>query len=146
MTRRVLVDDDALFMRSLIKGALRPPDFEIAGEAADGGEAVEKYRLLKPDVVTLDITMPTMNGLEALRRIRSEDPGARIVMVTAVDQAEILLEAVKLGAADFIVKPFDPERVRSAVEKAAAGGQAVPPAPGMAQDGGAAAGSVMVKS
>lgn len=121
MTWRVLVVDDALFMRILIKDALKAPDFEIVGEAADGDEAIEKYRALKPDVVTLDITMPRMSGLEALKKIRTEDPDARIVMVTAVDQVEIMREALEFGAADLIIKPFNSERVRSVVAQAADG-------------------------
>ena len=106
---RLLVVDDALIMRTMIKDIARKAGWEIAGEASTGAEAVASYRELKPDLVTLDIVMPEMDGVEALRTIRGADPQARIVMVSAVDQRAKLAECIQLGAHDFIVKPFDRE-------------------------------------
>ncbi len=117
---RILIVDDALFMRKLIREALESVGFEIAGEAADGAEGLRLFRELAPDVVTLDIIMPDVDGLECLRAIRAEQPDARVVMVTAVDQRESMLEAMELGVSDFIVKPFEDARVISAVQKALA--------------------------
>lgn len=118
MSARILVVDDAQFMRHLLKKCLTGAGFEIAGEAGNGAEAVTKYCELKPDLVTLDMVMPEVGGLEAIRRIRAVDDKARIVIVSAVDQRENLLEAVRLGASDYIVKPFDAERVAAAVCRA----------------------------
>ncbi len=120
MKKRVLVVDDANFMRMVVKDTLTPRGFEIAGEAANGAEAVARYRQLKPDVVTMDITMKVKDGLEAARDILSADPDARIVMVTALGQEKMLLDSIALGVRDFVVKPFTPERIVSAVEKALA--------------------------
>jgi two-component system chemotaxis response regulator CheY len=106
---RLLVVDDALIMRTMIKDIARKAGWEIAGEATTGVEAVARYRELAPDLVTLDIVMPEMDGVEALRTIRGADPQARIVMVSAVDQRAKLAECIQLGAHDFIVKPFDRE-------------------------------------
>jgi two-component system chemotaxis response regulator CheY len=106
---RLLVVDDALIMRTMIKDIARKAGWEIAGEATTGVEAVARYRELAPDLVTLDIVMPDMDGVEALRTIRGADPQARIVMVSAVDQRTKLAECIQLGAHDFIVKPFDRE-------------------------------------
>lgn len=106
---RLLVVDDALIMRTMIKDIARQAGWEIAGEATTGAEAVARYRELAPDLVTLDIVMPEMDGVEALRTIRGADPRARIVMVSAVDQRAKLAECIQLGAHDFIVKPFDRE-------------------------------------
>lgn len=118
MPARILIVDDAAFMRLLVKKALVPAGFEIAGEAANGAEAVRMYAQLKPDLVTIDMVMPEVDGIEAIRRIRAADPKAKLVVVSAVDQRENLLEAIRLGAADYIVKPFDAERVISAVRRA----------------------------
>ncbi len=118
MMTKVLIVDDALFMRRLIRGALEPLGFEIAGEAANGAEGVEKYREIKPDLVTMDIVMPEKDGLEALKEIRAENPDARVIMITAVDQRDSMLHAMKLGVSDFVVKPFDEDRIISAAEKA----------------------------
>lgn len=104
---RLLVVDDALIMRAMIKDVARHAGWDIAGEAANGVEAVARYRELKPDLVTLDIVMPEMDGVEALRTIRSEDPAAMVVMVSAIDQRAKLTECIRLGARDFVVKPFD---------------------------------------
>lgn len=119
MSKKIVIIDDAPFMRMMIRNALRPAGFEICAEAGDGEQAVALYREHRPDAMTLDITMPGMSGLEALRLIRTEFPEAKIVMVTAIDQKEALAEAVSLGAADFIVKPFESERVLTAVRRAA---------------------------
>jgi len=110
---RLLVVDDALIMRTMIKDVARSAGWEIAGEATTGAEAVRRYRELRPDLVTLDIVMPEMDGVEALRTIRAEDPEARIVMVSAVDQRAKLAECIGLGAHDFVVKPFDRQVLRS---------------------------------
>jgi two-component system chemotaxis response regulator CheY len=118
MGKRILVVDDANFMRMIVKDTLTPKGFEICGEAVNGNEAVRKYEQLKPDLVTMDITMKEKDGLEAAREILNRDPNARIVMVTALGQEKMLLDCLSLGVRDFVVKPFDPERIVSAVQKA----------------------------
>ena len=118
MGKRVLVVDDANFMRMVVKDSLVPEGFEIAGEATNGVEAVAKYGELKPDLVTMDITMKVKDGLQAAREILAADPNARIVMVTALGQEKMLLDSIALGVRDFVVKPFTAERILSAVEKA----------------------------
>lgn len=111
MAKRVLIVDDALFMRLKIQEIAQQAGWEIAGQAASGVEAVEQYPILQPDLVTMDIVMPEMDGVAALRAIRAQDPRAQIVMVSAVDQREKLRECVRLGALDFVVKPFDSARL-----------------------------------
>jgi len=111
--KRLLVVDDALIMRAIIKDIAIKAGWEIAGEAGSGAECVARYRELKPDLVTLDIVMPEMDGVEALRQLRREDPAARVVMVTAIDQRAKLSECIQLGALDFVVKPFDKQRLTS---------------------------------
>ncbi|HYW84596.1 MAG: response regulator [Spirochaetia bacterium] len=118
MGKRVLVVDDATFMRMIVKDTLTPSGFEIAGEARNGAEAVTKYTQLKPDLVTMDITMKEKDGLEAARDILAADPNARIVMVTALGQEKMLLDSIAVGVRDFVVKPFTAERIISAVQKA----------------------------
>ena len=115
---RVLVVDDAMFMRKVVTDALTSGGHEVIGEAANGGEAIDRYKELRPDVTTLDITMPEVDGIEALRQIIALDPSARVVMCSALGQESKVLEAVKAGAKDFVVKPFQAERVLSAVAKA----------------------------
>ena len=117
MAKRVLIVDDATFMRSLLKDILSKGSYEIAGEAANGEEAVSSYQELKPDLVTLDITMPIKNGLEALDEILKADPEAKVIMCSAMGQQAMVLQAIKTGAKDFVVKPFQPERVIDAVER-----------------------------
>ena len=117
---RVLVVDDAAFMRKLLTDALTSGGHEIVGEAGNGAEAVEQWQALKPDLTTLDITMPEKDGLQALSEIMSLDPSAKVIMCSALGQEAKVLEAVKLGAKDFVVKPFQPPRVLEAVEKALA--------------------------
>lgn len=106
MPRRLLVVDDALIIREIIKDAVTNAGWEVAGEAANGQEAVEQYQLLRPDAVTLDLVMPEYDGLHALQGILDMDPGAKVVVVSALDQKNILKQAFKIGATDFVVKPF----------------------------------------
>lgn len=120
MTKRVLIVDDANFMRMIVKDTLTPKGFEICGEAVNGNEAVKLYEELKPDLVTMDITMREKDGLEAARDILTKDPNARIVMVTALGQEKMLMDSLALGVKDFVVKPFEAERIVSAVQKALA--------------------------
>ena len=117
---RVLVVDDAAFMRKMVSDALSKGGHEIIGEAANGQEAVDRFQELKPEVMTLDITMPEKDGLAALKEIIAMDPQARVVMCSALGQESKVLEAIKAGAKDFVVKPFQPDRVLSAIEKAVA--------------------------
>jgi two-component system chemotaxis response regulator CheY len=114
---RLLIVDDALIMRRLIADVARQAGWEVAGEAPNGQAAVDLFRSLRPDLTTLDMVMPIMGGLEALRRIRELDPRARVVMVTAVDQREALLESIREGALDFVVKPFERERILGVLKK-----------------------------
>jgi two-component system chemotaxis response regulator CheY len=121
--KRLLVVDDALFMRKLICGVAIEAGWQIIGEAVNGAEAVSLYQQHRPDLVTMDLVMPVMGGLEALRQIRAFDPLAKVVVVTALDQKQSLMESIQDGAIDFIVKPFERERVLALltkVEKAAA--------------------------
>ncbi len=115
---RVLVVDDAAFMRKVVGDALAQGGHEVVGEAGDGRQAVESFRQLRPEVTTLDITMPEKDGLQALREIVSLDPSARVIMCSALGQESKVLEAIKSGAKDFVVKPFQPDRVLEAVAKA----------------------------
>jgi two-component system chemotaxis response regulator CheY len=117
MAKRVLITDDALFMRVTLKNILEKNGFEIAGEAANGKESVDLYQKTKPDVVTMDITMPEMDGISAVREIKKHDPAANIIMCTAMGQKQMVMEAVAAGAKDFIVKPFQPEKVIEAIQK-----------------------------
>jgi len=117
---RVLVVDDAVFMRKMVSDALTKQGHEVIGEASNGAEAITQYQALSPDVTTLDITMPEKDGVAALREIVGIDPSARVIMCSALGQESKVLEAVKAGAKDFVVKPFQPERLAQAVEKALA--------------------------
>jgi two-component system chemotaxis response regulator CheY len=120
MGKKILIVDDATFIRQIVKSILVPKGYEIAGEAVNGKEAVVKYEELKPDLVTMDITMKEKDGLEAARDILKKNPDARIIMVTALGQEKMLVDSIKLGVKDFVVKPFKPDRILSAVEKALA--------------------------
>jgi len=112
MNKRVMIVDDALFMRNMLRDIFsRTAGFEVAGEAADGREAVEQFRQLRPDLVTMDIVMPRQSGLEALEQIVSVDPTAKVIMCSALGQEALILDAVKAGAKDFIVKPFQEQKV-----------------------------------
>ena len=113
---KILVVDDAAFMRMRCTKMLSDSGFEVA-EAADGNQALAKYREFKPDGVLLDITMPELDGLATLKELIKMDPGARVAMVTAMGQQSMVMEALKSGARDFIVKPFEAERVLAAVRK-----------------------------
>ena len=115
---RILVVDDAAFMRKMVSDALTKGGHEVVGEAGNGQEAIARFQELKPELMTLDITMPEKDGLSALKEIVQLDPGARVIMCSALGQESKVLESIKLGAKDFIVKPFQPERVLSAIEKA----------------------------
>jgi len=118
MANRILVVDDAAFMRMMIKDILIKNGFEVVGEASDGAQAFERYQELHPDLVTLDITMPEVDGIEALKKIRSVDPNARVIMCSAMGQQAMVIDAIQAGAKDFIVKPFQADRVLEAVRKA----------------------------
>ncbi len=115
---RVLVVDDAAFMRKLLTDALVSGGHEVVGEAGDGNQAVSRWQELRPELTTLDITMPEKDGLAALAEIMAIDPSAKVIMCSALGQEGKVLEAVKLGAKDFVVKPFQPPRVLEAVDKA----------------------------
>ena len=117
MAKSVLICDDAAFMRVMIKDILTKNGYEVAGEAENGLKAVEKYNETKPDLVMMDITMPEMDGIQALKQIKSNDPNASVVMCSAMGQQAMVIEAIQSGAKDFIVKPFQPDRVIEAVKK-----------------------------
>ncbi len=117
MGRTVLICDDAIFMRAMIGDILRQAGFEVVGEAETGSQAVEKYRELRPDLVTMDIVMPDMGGIDAVRAIMAEFPDAQILMCSAMGQQALVVEAVQAGARDFVVKPFQPSRVLEAVQR-----------------------------
>ena len=114
---RVLVVDDAIFMRNMIKDIFAGEAFEVVGEAANGVEAVEKYKELKPDLTTMDIVMPFKSGIEATKEILAFDKEAVVVMCSALGQESLVMEAIDAGAADFVVKPFKPEDVQRVVLK-----------------------------
>jgi two-component system, chemotaxis family, chemotaxis protein CheY len=115
--KRLLVVDDALFMRKLICGVAAEAGWQIVGEAGNGAEAISLYQQHRPDLVTMDLVMPVMGGLEALRQIRAVDPEAKVVVVTALDQKQSLMDSIREGAIDFIVKPFERERVLALLAK-----------------------------
>lgn len=118
MSKRVLIVDDAVFMRMMIKDILGKNGFEVVGEAANGALAIEEYKKVEPDIVTMDITMPEMDGIIAVKEIRKIDPNANIIMCSAMGQQAMVMEAIQAGAKDFIVKPFQSERVIEALNKA----------------------------
>jgi len=114
---KILITDDAAFMRMMLKDILTKAGHEIVGEAVNGLEAVEKYSQFKPDLVTMDITMPQCDGIQALKQIMAADPTAKIVMCSAMGQQAMVIESIQSGAKDFIVKPFQPQRVLETVTK-----------------------------
>lgn len=114
---RVLVVDDAVVMRMMIKDILSKNGFEIVGEAQNGAEAVEKYKDLRPDVVTMDMVMPGVDGIAAVKQIVSEDPAAKILMCTSLGQEALLNEAMQAGATSYITKPFQPSKILESIEK-----------------------------
>ena len=117
MAKNILICDDAAFMRMMIKDILTKNGYNIAGEAENGQKAVEKYAELKPDLVLMDITMPEMDGIQALKEIKKIDGGAKVIMCSAMGQQAMVIESIQAGAKDFIVKPFQAERVIEAVKK-----------------------------
>lgn len=118
---KILIVDDAVFMRNMIKDIFSTDEFEIVGEAANGVEAVEKYKELQPDVVSMDIVMPLKSGIEAVKDIMAIDKSAKIIMCSALGQDSLIMEAIEAGARDFIVKPFKAEKVIEVVKRVAAG-------------------------
>ncbi|AMM92468.1 response regulator [Peribacillus simplex] len=118
MANRILIVDDAAFMRMMIKDILSKNGFEIVGEAADGAQAVDKYKETLPDLVTMDITMPEMDGITALKEIKKVNPQAKVIMCSAMGQQAMVIDAIQAGAKDFIVKPFQADRVVEAINKA----------------------------
>lgn len=118
MAAKILIVDDAAFMRMMIKDILTKNGYQVAGEAENGAKAVEKYQELTPDLTLMDITMPEMDGITAVKAIRKLDPAARIIMCSAMGQQAMVIEAIQSGARDFIVKPFQADRVVEAVRKA----------------------------
>ena len=117
MAKNILICDDSAFMRMMIKDILTKNGYNIAGEAENGLKAVEKYNETKPDLVLMDITMPEMDGIQALKQIKATDPSACVIMCSAMGQQAMVIEAIQSGAKDFIVKPFQAERVLEAVKK-----------------------------
>ena len=117
MAKNILICDDAAFMRMMIKDILTKNGYNVAGEAENGAKAVEKYAELKPDLVLMDITMPEMDGIEALKKIKASDPSASVIMCSAMGQQAMVIESIQSGAKDFIVKPFQAGRVIEAVQK-----------------------------
>lgn len=120
MATRVLIVDDAVFMRNTLKEIFTSNGFEVAGEAANGVEAVEKHGDIKPDITTMDIVMPFKNGIEATREIIQGEPAATVIICSALGQESLVMEAIEAGATDFIVKPFKAENVIQVVKKALA--------------------------
>lgn len=119
--KRIMIVDDAAFMRMAIRKVLERNGFEVVGEAENGATSIEKYAECRPDIVTMDITMPEMTGIEALKRIRQADPDARIVMVSAMGQEALVREAIINGAKSFIVKPYKEEHIIQTLNSVAAG-------------------------
>ncbi|SDF39198.1 response regulator [Sporolituus thermophilus] len=118
MAAKILIVDDAAFMRMMIKDILTKNGYQVVGEAENGLKAIEKYQELRPDLTTMDITMPEMDGITAVKEIKKIDPAAKIIMCSAMGQQAMVIEAIQSGARDFIVKPFQPDRVLEAVRKA----------------------------
>ncbi|MBF8983084.1 response regulator [Lutibacter sp. B2] len=117
MSKGILVVDDAAFMRMMVKDVLTKYGYNVLGEAENGAKAIEKYKELNPDLVIMDITMPEVDGIQALKEIKKIDPSAKVVMCSAMGQQAMVIEAIQAGAGDFIVKPFQADRVIEAVKK-----------------------------
>ncbi|MBQ8137914.1 MAG: response regulator [Lachnospiraceae bacterium] len=117
MAKNILIVDDAAFMRMMIKDILSKNGYNVAGEAENGAKAVEKYKELTPDLVLMDITMPEMDGIQALKAIKAADASAKVIMCSAMGQQAMVIESIQAGAKDFIVKPFQQDRVLEAVKK-----------------------------
>ncbi len=118
MAKNILIVDDAAFMRMMIKDILSKNGYNVVGEAENGQKAIDKYNELKPDLVLMDITMPELDGIQALKAIKASDPNASIIMCSAMGQQAMVIESIQSGAKDFIVKPFQADRVLEAVKKA----------------------------
>jgi two-component system chemotaxis response regulator CheY len=114
---RVLIVDDAMFMRRMLSDILEKGGHAVCGEASTGKEAVDRYKEVKPDLVTMDIIMPDMSGIEAVKEIKKIDAEAKILMVSAMGQQALVLEAVQAGALDYVVKPFQPSRVLESIDR-----------------------------
>lgn len=117
MAKTVLITDDTAFMRMTLRNVIEKNGYEVVGEAGDGEQAVELYKELRPDMVTMDITMPKMDGITAIKEIMKIDPGAKIIVCSAMGQKPMVIEALSAGAKDFLVKPFDAERVVESLRK-----------------------------
>ncbi|HEX5438730.1 MAG TPA: response regulator [Gemmatimonadaceae bacterium] len=117
MNHTVLICDDAVFMRTMIADILKTSGFDVVGEADSGVQAIERYKALQPDLVTMDIVMPDMGGIDAVREIIGFDAAAKILMCSAMGQQALVVEAIQAGAKDFVVKPFQPSRVLEAVQR-----------------------------
>jgi len=117
MMAKILVTDDAAFMRMQLKDILTKLGHEVIGEAENGLDAIEQYKKLEPEIITMDITMPEMDGIAAVKEIRKINPAAKIIMCSAMGQQGMVVEAIQAGAKDFIVKPFTPDRIKEALEK-----------------------------
>lgn len=117
MGKNILICDDAAFMRMMIKDILTKNGYNVVGEAENGVKAIEMYKETKPDLVLMDITMPEMDGIQALKQIKAGDPGAQVIMCSAMGQQAMVIESIQAGAKDFIVKPFQADRVIEAVKK-----------------------------
>ena len=117
MAHRILIVDDAAFMRMMIKDILTKNGYQVVGEAADGIQAIEKYKETAPDLITMDITMPEMDGISALKEIKKVNPNVKVIMCSAMGQQAMVIDAIQAGAKDFIVKPFQADRVLEAISK-----------------------------
>lgn len=117
LTIKILFVDDSSFMRTILKGIVLKEPYVLAGEASNGREAVELFKELKPDLVTMDIVMPELDGIEAVKQIRALDPEAKIIMVSAMGQQSMVIDSIQAGARDFIIKPFQPSRVQEALKR-----------------------------
>ena len=117
MANRILIVDDAAFMRMMIRDILTKNGYEVCGEANDGIQAIEKFKEVRPDLITMDITMPEMDGIAALKEIKKIVSGAKVIMCSAMGQQAMVIDAIQAGAKDFIVKPFQADRVIEAIKK-----------------------------
>ncbi|KYC89657.1 MULTISPECIES: response regulator [Heyndrickxia] len=117
MAKKILIVDDAAFMRMMIKDILTKNGYDVVDEAADGAQAIEKYKEHRPDLVTMDITMPEVDGISALKEIKKIEPDAKVIMCSAMGQQAMVIDAIQAGAKDFIVKPFQADRVIEAIQK-----------------------------
>lgn len=116
MGAKILIVDDSVFMRNILKNILEKGHYSIAGEANNGNECIEKFKELKPDLITIDMIMPEMNGIDAVKKLVEINPGAKIIMVSAMGQQLLIEEALKAGAKNFIIKPFQPEKVLETIK------------------------------